>query len=81
MKIEWKKTQSTVKPNEVDYASSPNTVYLSRNISSSEIDGVTYYDYELAKLTPAEYSVYAASQNYENAMIIMEAITDLYEML
>lgn len=81
MNITWKSVESTVKPAEIDYESSPNTIYLHKNISSSEVDGVTYYTYEEAKLTPAEYTVYAASQNYENTIILMKAITDLYSLI
>jgi len=81
MRIEWTKAESTVRPEEVDYTSSPNTVYIHRNITESKKDGATYYEYETAKLTPAEFSVYSANQNYENILIIMEAITDLYGLL
>ena len=89
MKIEWKQSESTVRPKEVDYESSPTTVYLHRNIREEERpndpdgDGemVTWYVYEEATLTPAEYTVYAADQTREDNIAIMEALVDIYDML
>lgn len=81
MKIEWYKSESTVKPKEVDYESSPTTVYLHRKIKSEEREGVTWFTYEEAKLTPAEYTVYAAEQSREDNLAIMSALTDIYARL
>lgn len=81
MKIEWYKSESTVKPHEVDYESSPTTVYLHRKIKSYVKDDVTYWTYEEAKLTPAEYTVYAAEQTRQDNLAIMSALTDIYEQI
>lgn len=81
MKIEWYKSESTVKPKEVDYESSPTTVYLHRKIKSEEREGVTWFTYEEAKLTPAEYTVYAAEQSREDNLAIMSALTDIYAQI
>jgi len=81
MKIEWYKSESTVKPKEVDYESSPTTVYLHRKIKSEEREGVTWFTYEEAKLTPAEYTVYAAEQTREDNLAIMSALTDIYAQI
>lgn len=81
MKIEWYKSESTVKPHEVDYESSPTTVYLHRKIKSYAKDEVTYWTYEEAKLTPAEYTVYAAEQTRQDNLAIMSALTDIYEQI
>lgn len=81
MKIEWYKSESTVKPHEVDYESSPTTVYLHRKIKSYVKDEVTYWTYEEAKLTPAEYTVYAAEQTRQDNLAIMSALTDIYEQI
>lgn len=81
MRIEWYKSESTVKPKEVDYESSPTTVYLHRKIKSEEREGVTWFTYEEAKLTPAEYTVYAAEQTREDNLAIMSALTDIYAQI
>ena len=81
MKVTWYKTESTTKPKEVDYESSPTTVYLHRKIKSEEREGVTWFTYEEAKLTPAEYTVYAAEQTREDNLAIMSALTDIYAQI
>ena len=81
MKIEWYKSESTVRPPEVDYESSPTTIYLHRKIKEVEREGVNFYEYEEAKLTPAEYSVYAAEQAREDNLAIMAALTDIYDVI
>lgn len=81
MKIEWYKSSSTVRPAEVDYTSSPTTVYLHRKIKEVEREGVIFYEYEEAKLTPAEYTVYAAEQAREDNLAIMAALTDIYDAI
>ena len=45
MKIKWYKTSSTIRPAEVDYESSPTTIYLHRKIKETEREGITYYDF------------------------------------
>ena len=79
MKINWYKSSSTVRPAEVDYESSPTTIYLHRKIKEVERDGVTWYEYEEAKLTPAEYTVYAAEQARQDNIAIMSALVDIYD--
>ena len=81
MRIEWYKSESTTKPKEVDYESSPTTVYLHRKIKSEEREGVTWFTYEEAKLTPAEYTVYAAEQTRQDNLAIMSALTDIYAQI
>ena len=77
MIINWYKSQSTVRPSEVDYTSSPTTIYLHRKIKQVG----DYYEYEEAKLTPAEYTVYAAEQAREDNLAIMAALTDIYDVI
>lgn len=81
MKITWYKSSSTVRPAEVDYESSPTTVYLHRKIKETEQEGITWYEYEEAKLTPAEYAIYAAEQTREDNLAIMAALTDIYDAI
>lgn len=71
--MKWYKSESTIRPDEVDTTSSKTSVYLRRNIvekqRESEIDGEMqmYYEYEEAKLTKEEYEKY--KQNPENKEI------------
>lgn len=60
--MEWNKSESTVRPETI--TSSKTTVYLRRNIKETKlIDEIsdtetTFYKYEEAKLTHAEYEEY-----------------------
>lgn len=79
MTLNWKKTESTERPLEVDVESSRTTVFLRQNIKETERetkDGetVTMYEYEEAKLTHGEYAIYLAEKNAEMAEMQSEAI-------
>lgn len=60
--MEWHKSESTIKPDEVDTTSSKTTVYLRRNIIEKQRDNESesqiYYEYDEAKLTKEEYQEY-----------------------
>ena len=64
MKINYVKSESTIKPELIDTTSSKTTVYIRKNIIEKERmdeetgDSTTYYEYEEAKLTKAEYKEY-----------------------
>ena len=64
MKLNYVKSQSSVKPDLLDTTSSKTTAYLRKNIIEKErIDNetgvsTTYYEYDEAKLTKAEYKEY-----------------------
>lgn len=64
MKLNYIKSQSTIKPELVDTTSSKTSVYLRKNIieteATAEGSDETYikYEYEEAKLTRAEYQEY-----------------------
>ena len=64
MKLNYIKSQSSVKPDLVDTTSSKTTVYLRQNIvenkKTDEMAGeeTVFYEYEEAKLTKAEYQEY-----------------------
>ena len=64
MKLNYIKSQSSVKPDLVDTVSSKTTVYLRQNIveniKTDEMSGkeTVFYEYEEAKLTKAEYQEY-----------------------
>ena len=64
MKLNFIKSQSSVKPDLVDTTSSKVVVYLRQNIveniKTDEMSGeeTAFYEYEEAKLTKAEYKEY-----------------------
>lgn len=64
MKLNYIKSQSSVKPDLVDTTSSKTCVYIRQNIveniKTDEISGkeTIFYEYEEAKLTKAEYQEY-----------------------
>ena len=64
MKLNYVKSQSSVKPDLIDTTSSKVVVYLRKNIveniKTDEMSGeeTVFYEYEEAKLTKAEYQEY-----------------------
>ena len=64
MKLNYIKSQSSVKPELVDTTSSKTTVYIRQNIveniKTDKMSGkeTVFYEYEEAKLTKAEYKEY-----------------------
>ena len=64
MKLNYIKSQSSVKPELVDTTSSKTTVYIRKNIveniKTDEMSGeeTVFYEYEEAKLTKQEYQEY-----------------------
>ena len=64
MKLNYIKSQSSVKPDLVDTTSSKTTVYIRQNVvenkKTDEMSGkeTVFYEYEEAKLTKAEYQEY-----------------------
>ena len=64
MRLNFIKSQSSVKPDLVDTTSSKTTVYIRQNIveniKTDEMSGkeTIFYEYEEAKLTKAEYQEY-----------------------
>lgn len=64
---EWKTVIGQNEPDSVDTTTSPNTVYLRKNIEEyeHEVDGETIseYQYDELKMTRQEYAVYIAEQN------------------
>ena len=64
MKLNFIKSQSSVKPELIDTTSSKTTVYLRKNIveniKTDEMSGeeTVFYEYEEAKLTKEEYQEY-----------------------
>ena len=82
MKLNFIKSQSSVKPDLVDTNSSKTTVYLRQNIieveNTNENDDTSnsFYEYDEAKLTKEEYQEYLKELNTANAL---QTIEDLKE--
>ena len=58
MKLNYIKSQSSVKPDLVDTTSSKKVVYIRQNIIEAQKDDAVFYEYEEAKLTKEEYQEY-----------------------
>ena len=58
MKLKLYKSQSAVKPELIDTTSSKKVVYIRQNIVETVVDDTTFYEYDEAKLTKAEYEEY-----------------------
>ena len=63
MKLNYVKSQSTVRPDLVDSSSSKKYVYIRQNVVEMQSEGIdretyTYYEYEETKLTKEEYEQY-----------------------
>ena len=64
MKMNYAKSESTIKPELIDTTSSKTTAYLRKNIIEKERmdketgDSTTYYEYDEAKLNKEEYQEY-----------------------
>lgn len=74
MLINWKYTESTSFPAEIDDTSSPTTVYLTRNVQEKQREGETYYAYETAKLSRAEYAEYQSEQRLNDVETVIAEI-------
>ena len=72
MKLNFIKSQSTVKPEPVDTTSSKKVVYIRQNIIEIQKDDTTFYDYEEAKLTKDEYKEYLAEMETQDTLEIIE---------
>ena len=78
MKLNYIKSQSSVKPDLVDTTSSKVVVYLRQNIveniKTDETSGkeTVFYEYEEAKLTKAEYQEYLKELNGSDTLQTIE---------
>ena len=86
MNIKWTYSESSVVPQEVDTESSPNTVYLRKDVKAVERadinnkETMTMYEYLEATLTPIEYQAYIAErQRADIDYIAMMSGIDLEE--
>ena len=88
MNLYFKKSQSTVKPELVDTTSSKKVVYIRQNIVETVVDEKTFYEYDEAKLTKAEYQEYLkeleatdVSETIENLKAKNQALSETVDML
>ena len=78
MKLNFIKSQSSVKPDLVDTTSSKAVVYLRqnivKNIKTDEMSGeeAVFYEYEEAKLTKQEYQEYLKELNSSDTLQTIE---------
>lgn len=85
MKIKWKQVTGCQQeqPKAVDTVSSPDTVYLRRNIKSCKIKmgdaTIDGYTYEEAQLTIDEYEEYKASMDNPAVQEVIEKVATLEE--
>ena len=82
MKLNFIKSQSSVKPDLVDTTSSKSTVYLRKNIvevektNENDDTSATFYEYDEAKLSKEEYQEYLKELDATNTL---QTIEDLKE--
>ncbi len=60
MKLNFIKSQSSVKPELIDTTSSKKVVYIRQHIVEAQKDDTTFYEYDEAKITKDEYKEYLA---------------------
>ena len=72
MNLYFKKSRSSVKPELVDTTSSKKVVYIRQNIVAVQKDDTTFYEYDEAKLTKAEYAEYLQELEATDTLEIVE---------
>ena len=72
MKLNFIKSQSSVKPEPVDTTSSKKVVYIRQNIVEIQKDDTTLFEYDEAKLTKDEYKDYLAELETQDTLKIIE---------
>ena len=82
MKLNYIKSQSSVKPDLIDTFSSKSTVYLRKNIvENKKIDEMSgeetvFYDYEEVKLTNEEYAEYLKELELTDTLETIEGLKE-----
>ena len=72
MKIYFKKSQSTVRPELIDTTSSKKVVYIRQNVVEVQKDDTTFYEYDESKITKAEYQEYLKELEATDTLEIVE---------
>lgn len=86
MKLNYKKSQSSVYPELIDTTSSKKCVYLRKNVvevQSEDLNGEIYitYEYDEAKLTKEEYEQYLKEMNSAETLEDIEGLKAENQML
>ena len=87
MKLNYKKSQSSIKPDLIDTTSSKKYVYLRQNVvevnSKDEQSGEdrSYFEYDEAKLTKEEYEQYLMEMNSTETLESIENLKAENQML
>lgn len=86
MMLEYKKSESTECPKLLDTTSSKRVVYMRKNViekQREDADGnaQTYYEYDEAKLTKAEYEEYRKNPDSADVGELREQVNLLTECL
>lgn len=74
MKLNFIKSQSSVKPDLIDTISSKKNVYIRQNITETQIEDSIFYEYEEAKLSKEEYQKYIEEINCETTLESIETL-------
>ena len=74
MKLNFIKSQSSVKPDLIDTTSSKKNVYIRQNITETQIEDFIFYEYEEAKLSKEEYQKYIEEINCETTLESIETL-------
>ena len=72
MKLNFIKSQSSVKPELVETTSSKKFVYIRQNIIEIQKDDTTLFEYDEAKLTKDEYKEYLAELETQDTLETIE---------
>lgn len=72
MKLNFIKSQSSVRPELIDMTSSKKVVYIRQNIVEVQKDDITFYEYDEAKLTKDEYKEYLDEMKAQDTLEIIE---------
>lgn len=72
MKLNFIKSQSSVKPELIDTTSSKKVVYIRQNIVEIQKDDATFYEYDEAKLTKDEYKEYLEEMKAQDTLDVIE---------
>lgn len=74
MKLNFIKSQSSIKPDLIDTTSSKKNVYIRQNITETQIEDSIFYEYEEAKLSKEEYQKYIEEINCETTLESIEKL-------
>lgn len=72
MKLNFYKSQSSVKPEIIDTTSSKKVVYIRQNVVEMQKDDTVFYEYDEAKLTKDEYKEYLEEMKAKDTLEVIE---------